>query len=466
MPTSRPRRFSDIARQAETDLDAAWGSDPAASSAAQSEHPSSRSVHEPVGAGEQSAAALETLGGEVADTTAEKARVSTARSTDALEPDPLTLADDPGEWADDDEPAATESAAPEPVPLEPVAPEPVPLEPVAPEPWEPAPQPTVETVHHAPVVAEPSFEAGPASFSDAVTTVMPAIERPDSPAHFEQPQLGVAAALGQRVLVGTARVPLWTLFAAGIGIALLLGGALARLVLGAAPAEFPSAVPPVSASAAVVPSARSPTLARHAALGDPAALRRLESREPEDRSMDESLALARGRDLEQRAALDQLAERVRGKPAVASAPETREKLLEFVDDPRTATEALRVVASLPGSIGPDLLYEVWTGTPQRNDTTRLAEELVYSREVRAKASPSLLVALDLRHAEACDAVATILPRAIQHGDSRSLRMLGKLLRRTGCGPRKSEDCYPCLRGGEQIADAIAAVRSRRAPKFQ
>ena len=207
-------------------------------------------------------------------------------------------------------------------------------------------------------------------------------------------------------------------------------------------------------------------MAERAAAGDRAALRQLEERAPADRSVNESFALARGRELEQRAALEQLAERVRDKPALATAPQTLEKLLEFVANPRTATEALKVVASLPGSIGPDILYEVWTGTPQRNETTRLAEDLAYSHEVRAKASPALKVALDLRRAEDCDVIATILPRAIEHGDSRSLRMLGKLVRRKGCGPRKSKDCYGCLRDGDLIVDAINSVRKRRAPKFE
>jgi hypothetical protein len=295
---------------------------------------------------------------------------------------------------------------------------------------------------------------------------MPAVERPDSPTHFDQPNLTVAAAFRQRVSVHEIQVPLWTLFSVGVGLALLLGGGVAALALGAAPTEAPFPVPSAAASAAVAPSAGPSTLAERAAHGDATALRQLQEREPEDRSVDESFAVARGRELEQRTELEQLARRVRDKPALASAPDTLQRLLEFVANQRTATEALKVVADLPGSIGPDILYEIWTGTRQRNETTRLAEELVYSREVRAKASPALLVALDLRRAEDCDVVATILPRAIQHGDSRSLRMLAKLVRRRGCGPRKSKDCYPCLGDGELITDAINAVRKRRAPKFQ
>ena len=465
MPESRPRRFSDIARQAEYDLDAAWGSDPAASPTGGSEPPSSGSGQEPADAGQAPAPPAAMAEAEVSAAAADGLPEPPVPATHAFEPDPATLADDPSEWADDDEPAVAEPLAPEPVAPDPMAPDPMAPDPMAAEPLEPLPRVPDGVAHYVPVPPEPSIEGAPVSFSDAVTTVMPAIERPDSPVHFDQPELTVAAVFGQRVSVGKTRVPLWSLFAAGVGLALLLGGAAARLVLGPSAVQSPLLTPSVTVSAAVAPSAGPPTLVDRAGRGDPLALRQLQQRNPAERSVDESLALARGREVERSAELQKLAERVSGKPAIASAPETLKRLQEFIADPRTATEALRVVAGLPGSVGPDILYEVWTGTKKRNDTTRLAEELVNSRDVRVKASPALLVALDLRRADDCDEVAAILPRAIQHGDTRALRMLGKLVRRTGCGPRKSKDCYPCLRDGEEIMDAINAVRKRRAPKF-
>jgi hypothetical protein len=90
--------------------------------------------------------------------------------------------------------------------------------------------------------------------------------------------------------------------------------------------------------------------------------------------------------------------------------------------------------------------------------------LVFSKEVRAKASPELAVALDLRIAETCEQNKALLPRVIAKGDRRSLPMLAKLSRRFGCGPNKRQDCNACLRDDKSVDDAMVAVKKRREPK--
>jgi hypothetical protein len=85
--------------------------------------------------------------------------------------------------------------------------------------------------------------------------------------------------------------------------------------------------------------------------------------------------------------------------------------------------------------------------------------------VYAKASPALKVALDLRRAESCEETQKILPRAIEQGDRRSLHLLERRLRKYGCGATKKEDCYKCLRDGDELKDAIKAVRTRQRPRL-
>jgi len=117
-------------------------------------------------------------------------------------------------------------------------------------------------------------------------------------------------------------------------------------------------------------------------------------------------------------------------------------------------------------LGADLLYEVWTRTPVRTDATDLARALVYSTDVRPKASPALSVALDLRVAESCEQYKAILPKALKDGDRRSAQLLAKLNAKRGCGATKREDCYACLREpGDELKATINAVKSRRAPSF-
>jgi hypothetical protein len=156
-------------------------------------------------------------------------------------------------------------------------------------------------------------------------------------------------------------------------------------------------------------------------------------------------------------------ERLMRDPSSAKNKAVLAELRKLLADADTAQQALAAVAGLPGPQSGDLLYEIWTASPGRSDTTELARALAYSRDVRAKSSAALSVALDLRLAETCAANQALLPRAIQDGDRRSLQLLTKLQRKQGCGPKKSADCFACLRDGEELEAAITAVKARRAP---
>jgi len=101
---------------------------------------------------------------------------------------------------------------------------------------------------------------------------------------------------------------------------------------------------------------------------------------------------------------------------------------------------------------------------QRNETTELARALLFSKDIRPKASAALAVALDLRVSPDCATNQAILPRAEKEGDRRSLHLLIQLQRKYGCGPNKRQDCNPCLRTGDQLDTAIKAVKERREPR--
>jgi len=140
-------------------------------------------------------------------------------------------------------------------------------------------------------------------------------------------------------------------------------------------------------------------------------------------------------------------------------------LLRASQSPETARDALAAMAAVPGPISADLLYEVWTGTVERSGNTELARSLLLGRDVRAKASAALLVAIELRETETCEGHAKLLPRATEVGDKRAFGPLSRLLRRTGCGPGKKSDCFPCLRTGDALKNALEAVKLRREPDF-
>jgi DNA-binding response OmpR family regulator len=266
-----------------------------------------------------------------------------------------------------------------------------------------------------------------------------------------------------------------TALIAGAAIWLVKPSLLAHLWAPPAPTEMPPAPqletpepsgPPaarVESTEPAAPEAAAPSPLERAASGDPDALAKLEAQPPESRTPEESIALARGRTAAKRRELEELRSSLGREPARAAGSEALARLATFARDPEVAADALRILAELPGPDAADVLYEIWTGTPERTPATELASELVLSAEVRGKASAALAAVLDLRRAKTCEEVRDLLPRLTKQADQRAVRPLVRLLQRSGCGPGGATDCHPCLRGSRQLTDAITAVERRPAP---
>jgi len=195
-------------------------------------------------------------------------------------------------------------------------------------------------------------------------------------------------------------------------------------------------------------------------------LTRLKARPIESLNARELSLLAEAQSEEARAAGKALRSKIEANPVLGRDPAVQRELLRLADDARTSTDALSAMTVLDAQTGADLLYEVWTRTPVRSSATDLARALVYSTDVRPKASPALAVALDLRLAESCEQYKAVLPKALKDGDRRSAHLLFKLNGKRGCGPKKRDDCYACLREQpDELTATINAVKSRRPPEF-
>ena len=277
------------------------------------------------------------------------------------------------------------------------------------------------------------------------------------------------ALLKQRVQLGSRAVRLPLLVAAAVASVASIVGLIAFLlgtVVGP-PAEAARPETPAAPSQdAPQASPKSNALMDRVAGGDRAAMQEIETKPAAERGPEETLALALGQSVRRKEQLAELAASFEKQPKLLEDAATRKKLLEYADNRSTGLEALQVIAALPGSLSADLLYEVWTGTTTRNEITELAETLLYSKTVRLKASKPLAVALDLRKAERCEQFQTIIPRAREDGDRRSLHLLARLMRRFGCGPKKTGDCYKCLRDSDELRDALKAVKTRPAPALR
>jgi len=266
-------------------------------------------------------------------------------------------------------------------------------------------------------------------------------------------------ALKSRVRFAGAEVALWSLQAPLIrlfvvGIAALTALGTWRL---SAARRTPEASPLATLSTTLQPLA--PPTAEQTAPN----IAELEAKPPQALSAAEVLLLSDVRLQREQKAARLLREKLERDPLVLKEKGVLTQLRRLALDPNTAHEALAAVAGLPGPQSADLLFEIWTATPNRSAPAELSRALLFSRDVRAKASGELSVALELRLAETCAANRELLPKAAQMGDVRSLPPLNKLTQKQGCGPNKKQDCFACLRADDQLDGVIKAVKGRRAP---
>jgi hypothetical protein len=255
-----------------------------------------------------------------------------------------------------------------------------------------------------------------------------------------------------RVRVLGAHLPVWGLFVPFLATTLLALLALVFSARRAAPvavSEIPSAPP---ASASVAAPAPAPSI-------DGAALN---AKAPESRTAAEALALAQLAAENKRASAARFNRELAQNPSLLQKKGTMSELRKLVADPLTAQPTLATVADLPGALGPDVLYELWTSTPSKTEATELARALLSTEDVRKKTSDALAVALHLRSVEVCADLGLLLERARQVGDRRSLSALAKWKRKRTCSSASQRDC--CSNERAKDVDAtIAAVKARRAP---
>jgi hypothetical protein len=123
--------------------------------------------------------------------------------------------------------------------------------------------------------------------------------------------------------------------------------------------------------------------------------------------------------------------------------------------------AFNILAEHLGSVGPDILYDLWLNEPKVSKT---AEQLLLSREVQQKFSPALAIAIELRNAKSCAARLPLLERAAGLGDKRSIAVLFPLSSgsKRGCGKWKRSACPPtCAEEARAYLQAIGKILERQ-----
>jgi serine/threonine-protein kinase len=128
--------------------------------------------------------------------------------------------------------------------------------------------------------------------------------------------------------------------------------------------------------------------------------------------------------------------------------------------PEDEEAALLLLETSMGTIGPDILYDLAYGGHYGPAQLQRIHASLAKPEVRMQASAALLVTLDLRAAGGCEAKRSLLDRARDAGDARTLAVLRSYQASSGCGFLGMRDCWSCLHRDGALARALEEIEAR------
>jgi len=295
------------------------------------------------------------------------------------------------------------------------------------------------------------------------------------PTHRLRPSPANLAWIGREFEVAGRHIPVWVLFVGALGVGLV--GTLLVLLLALSNSRGPTAETAIAAavdreanalSAPADPAAAK--LIERARTGDQTALKELQAKPEDERSLRDWLALGRGHAVlaEHSASIASYGHALKRDPSVSRDPDLLRDVREAMLDPTSSKAAFALCRNSLGSAGPDLLYDVWWEHRSRgakNTVLAEAKKALDDETVRAKSSPALSIALALSRARGCQAHKQLLPRAARAADGRSAPYLRRLLATKGCGFLGLGDCYSCVRGDRNLTAALERAKQDPGPDF-
>ncbi len=123
--------------------------------------------------------------------------------------------------------------------------------------------------------------------------------------------------------------------------------------------------------------------------------------------------------------------------------------------------AFALIEGAMGARGADIAYDLVTTPNVRPWVQQRAETFLQAPTFEKVASAGLRAIVKLRYSAGCDEKRALLGELKKSSDERALFELVPLQDRTGCGARKKDDCYPCLRTTNDLDDTIRATRARK-----
>lgn len=228
--------------------------------------------------------------------------------------------------------------------------------------------------------------------------------------------------------------------------------------------------PPMFA-APLLPTASAsaePTEIERVRQGDIAAMKRLELTAPAERSVEQVLALSEGRAALARTDANRLVEDLKKDAKLRLDAATLAYAAKLALDQAAGPVLLVGLVEIGDPVLLDFVHDLGARGDGSARLPLLAHDLLRVKAARAKASRALALLLELEDAALCWQVANQLARATADGDSRAAPLLDRFKAEKGCGPKKLDDCWPCLReptNADALQKAIDAAAARKLDAF-
>jgi hypothetical protein len=130
------------------------------------------------------------------------------------------------------------------------------------------------------------------------------------------------------------------------------------------------------------------------------------------------------------------------------------------NDKQAAAKSYALLTGPMGETGAALLYELSLKSEVRDGVRERAEKWLASKEFERVAPLSVYAAVRLRKAASCEDKHALLEFAGKAGGKYVLSYLKELDGKKTCAPDNLEQCYPCLKSDERLAETIARLEKR------
>lgn len=189
------------------------------------------------------------------------------------------------------------------------------------------------------------------------------------------------------------------------------------------------------------------------------ALRALAEKFPQEALVHAELALALAKEQEYLEAVDEARVALALNPQLNESPVIAGVLFRAAQSSSASSASFRMLQGVMGKAGSEILYDLRETPEIRAAVRKQAATALRAAEESDLVTPALLFLLRLEREKDCEKLLSLLQEQGQDADSRALPALRKLQAREGCGPRKKDDCFACLREGEELSRVMERLET-------